>query len=270
MSWAPYVGVSVASFAAFTAAADWICRRRFGHFRIGGADRPRARHDRRLLLALFVLNSAQVGMAIYAVKELDRRGLTQLEHRPIAGVGGVARLLLELLLILLILDTNFYWMHRLMHAHKSLFVKLHRIHHTVRFPTAWTLSYQHPLDYLVTTVAPMCWVSLLPLHVSVTAYAVAMVIANFINIVGHSGYEVGDTFLGAASFNGWATYVDPARTGLARWVTNVLHHDLHHQTCERNFALYFTFWDRWCDTFRAETDRVEPYLTRSWNAWKRR
>lgn len=106
----------------------------------------------------------------------------------------------------------------------------------------------------------MLWVALLPLPISTTAYLVAMLLANFVNIAGHAGHEVTGTFIGIPSFNGWATYLDPKRRWIAKGVNNVLHHDLHHQVFSKNFSLYFTHWDRLCRTLHKDTDHVAKYI----------
>jgi sterol desaturase/sphingolipid hydroxylase (fatty acid hydroxylase superfamily) len=207
---------------------------------------------------LFTINAVQVGTALYLADTLVRHGSGRLVARPADGVLGIGRVLVEALLILVVMDANFYWVHRLFHANRRLFRAFHAEHHVARFPNAWVMSYQHPLDYLLTTVAPMCWVSFLPFDVN--AYLLAIVVANFVNIAGHLGYEITGTTIALPTFHGWATYLDPSRRWIARAFNNVLHHDLHHQACSRNFALYFTLWDRVCGTLHADTDHVDRHV----------
>jgi sterol desaturase/sphingolipid hydroxylase (fatty acid hydroxylase superfamily) len=259
-SWLQWVTLSLVFFVLATAALDGACRVAFPSLRIRGSKRPASRLPRTRATVLFTINAVQVGTALFLADALARRGLGRLVVRPVAGPLGVARMVGEVLLVLLVMDANFYWVHRFFHTHKRLFRALHADHHVARFPNAWVMSYQHPLDYLLTTVAPMCWVSLLPLSLSVTSYFVAIVVANFVNIAGHLGYEVTGTIVGLPTFNGWATFLDPSRRWIARAVNNVLHHDLHHQAASRNFSLYFTFWDRACGTLHPDTDHVERHL----------
>jgi sterol desaturase/sphingolipid hydroxylase (fatty acid hydroxylase superfamily) len=258
--WLRWVALSLVFFVTATAALDWTCRLVFRSLRIKGTKRPESTLPRRRAAVLFTVNAIQVGTALFLADWLAQRGVGRLVERPIVGPLGVARTVAEVLVIFLVLDTNFYWVHRFFHRHKRLFRALHAEHHVPRYPNAWVMSYQHPLDYLLTTVAPMCWVSLLPLSLSVTSYFVALVIANFINIAGHLGYEVSGTFIGIPTPNGWATFLDPSRQWIARAVNNVLHHDLHHQTASRNFSLYFTFWDRLSGTLHPDTDHVERHI----------
>lgn len=259
-SWLHWVTLSVAFFVCATAALDWTCRLAFRSLRIKGSKRPASRLPKARATVLFAINAVQVGTALFLAGALARHGLGRLVARPVVGPLGVARTAAEVLVILLVMDANFYWVHRFFHTKKRLFRTLHADHHASRYPDAWAMSYQHPVNYLLTTVAPMCWVGLLPLSLSETSYFVAIVVANFVNIAGHLGYEVSGTFLGLPTFNGWASYLDPSRRWIARAVNNVLHHDLHHQAASRNFSLYFTFWDRLCGTLHPDTDHVARHL----------
>ena len=42
------------------------------------------------------------------------------------------------------------------------------------------------------------------------------------------------------------------RHWLGRHFTTTTHHHLHHETARGNYGLWFTGWDRWCCTERAE------------------
>lgn len=259
-NWFVWAALSLGFFVVTTAAVDLVCRVCFKALRIAGDGRPPPRFDRRKAVALFLVNGLQVGTALFLAATTFERGGGHLQRRPLEGGFGVARLLGEALLILVIFDANFYWVHRLMHADKRLYKRLHSTHHRCRFPNAWSLQYQEPLDYFLTTAAPMFWVTLLPVPFSTTAYLLAVVVANFVNIAGHAGHEVSATLVGLPTFNGWASFVDPSRKWIARGFNNVLHHDLHHQTFTRNFSLYFTFWDRLCGTLHADTDHADRHV----------
>jgi sterol desaturase/sphingolipid hydroxylase (fatty acid hydroxylase superfamily) len=258
--WFEWILFSLLFFFVFTIALDRLCRHRFGGLRIHGGMRTATQLGKARAAFLFVVNGALVGTALFLAATLTRHGYGYLVSRPIQGIAGVARVLAEVFLMFIVMDTYFYWLHRLFHANKRIYRAMHSTHHSARFPDAWWASYHHPIDYLVSVVAPMCWVVFLPVSPSVTSYFIAMVIANFINIAGHLGYEISGTIVGIPTFNGLATLVDPSRRWIARSVSNVLHHDLHHQTFTRNFGLYFTFWDRVCGTLHPDTDHVERHL----------
>ena len=44
------------------------------------------------------------------------------------------------------------------------------------------------------------------------------------------------------------------RHPLLRWAATVTHHDLHHADARGNYALYFTWWDRWLGTLHPAYD----------------
>jgi sterol desaturase/sphingolipid hydroxylase (fatty acid hydroxylase superfamily) len=78
---------------------------------------------------------------------------------------------------------------------------------------------QHPLDLFLTTAMPMAWVVLLPIH-EITWLA-ALLLANYINLAGHSGFEVTRYLPGLVTPNGLALRQDPYRHGIASWVNTV-------------------------------------------------
>ena len=254
--WATWAALSLVFFVGVTALLDCLCRVFFARFLINPEKRQAPRLDRKKAIAFFVINSLQIGTTLFLATMAFHRGHSHLEARSIGGVGGVLRLLGELFLILLFQDTNFYWFHRLAHFNPKIYETLHADHHVSRYPNAWVLQYQNPVDYFFTTAAPVFWVVLLPIPFSTTAYFTAIAVANFLNIAGHLGYEVSNTIIGLPTFNGWAGYLDPSRKWIAKAFNNVSHHDLHHQSRVKNYSLYFTFWDRIGGTLHPDTDHV--------------
>ncbi|MBL4583896.1 MAG: sterol desaturase family protein [Pseudomonadales bacterium] len=127
-------------------------------------------------------------------------------------------------------DTYFYWVHRTMH-HKKLFRVFHRVHHLSRTPSPWAAYSFAPAEALVEALFIPCMLFLMPLHVVVIfSYLACMIMRN---AMGHSGIEF--------HHHKW---VD---SGLDIF-TATTHHDLHHQKFNSNYALYFTWWDRWMGT----------------------
>lgn len=68
-------------------------------------------------------------------------------------------------------------------------------------------------------------------------------VAMFINVLGHCGVELYP--------RAWAS------RPVFGWLNSATAHDQHHLRLERNFGLYFTFWDRLCGT---AVPREEPAL----------
>ena len=144
------------------------------------------------------------------------------------------------------------WVHWLAHRSPALYRRFHREHHVDHHPDAWSAIHQHPVDLFLTTASPMAWAVVLPIHA--LSWWLALVVANYVNLAGHSGYEVTRFAPGLVTPHGWLSMLDPARRLVAGVVQTVTHHDLHHQRCRVNYALYFTHWDRLMGTLAADTD----------------
>lgn len=154
------------------------------------------------------------------------------------GDYGVPYLIFSFVFLVLVNDTYFYWMHRLIH-HPKLFRRIHAVHHESRSPnpmTAYSFS-------LAEGVLEFIWVwpivLLMPVHeLTLAAFGVFALI---LNIVGHLGFEI---------YPEWTK--DHA---VLKWLNRPTYHDEHHRLSRGNYGLYFTFWDRWMGTLR---ERVRP------------
>ena len=260
LGWFLWILVTLAFYAAVSLALDLTCRSMFASRLIEAQQRRPAKVPGWKVAGLFVINTVQVAMAMSLAAHLHARGRGGLYDLEVSSWTEVLLIGVQSLLILMIFDANFFWVHRLAHKHKRLFALFHAEHHRPRFPNVWHLQYQHPVDYFMTTSAPMLWVTLLPIPLSTHSYLAAMVMASFLNIAGHCGYEVSNTIIGLPTLNGWAAYVDPRRRWISRLFNNVVHHDLHHQKLACNYSLYFTHWDRLCGTCHPAGDDVDRYV----------
>jgi len=181
-------------------------------------------HDIALTLGsswIFALGGAVVIQA-------DGRGLTRLIHEPgcpwwLAPLQFVAVLLLQ--------DTLFYGLHRLLH-HRLCYRWLHQGHHHSHHPTGWTAFAFDPGEALLQAGFLVGVVFLIPLQ---RATLLALLL----------------------TMSAWAivNHLDPAPHGAAPqgrppdgWLIGPNHHGLHHRRPGRNFGLYFTFWDRFWGT----------------------
>ena len=147
------------------------------------------------------------------------------------------------LVIIVIHDAYFYWLHRIMHRPK-LFRILHRLHHKSYNPSPFTSYAFNSGEALVNALFLPLVLLAIPLHPIVLLIFTSHMMLR--NAIGHCGYEV-----------------FPAnRQGLPRfgWLTTVTHHDLHHANAGYNMGLYFSWWDRWMGTehpqYHAEFARV--------------
>jgi sterol desaturase/sphingolipid hydroxylase (fatty acid hydroxylase superfamily) len=125
-------------------------------------------------------------------------------------------------------DSYFYWVHRAMH-HPKLFRTFHRHHHRSITPTPFAAySFAAPEALVMALFMPL-W----QLFVATPGW-VLFFFLNFQiirNVMGHAGIEVHPRW--------WLS------TSLTRWINTTTHHDLHHSgNFNRNYGLYFRFWDR--------------------------
>lgn len=134
--------------------------------------------------------------------------------------------------ILLMQDTCFYFIHRVFH-HPSLFRQLHSGHHRAIEPTPWTSSALDPAEALMQGLFLIVVAFVIPLHFSVlVALLSTMTIWAVLN---HLGFELFDS-----SF---------ARHWLGKWFIGSTYHSIHHRKYKVHYGLYFTFWDRFFDTY---------------------
>ena len=178
-------------------------------------------------------------VALFSVEAIER-GSTKLYLDSEAH--GIWYLLLSVPLLLILHDTYFYWIHRLMH-HPLLFRRIHRTHHLSVTPTIWAAySFSIGEAFLMTIFVPLV-ILVLPIHpIALFTFLAIMILRN---AMGHSGVEF--------HHHDW---IDSKLDLL----TTVTHHDLHHQKFNGNYGLYFTWWDRLMGTelpeYREEFKRV--------------
>ncbi|MFK7932873.1 MAG: sterol desaturase family protein [Saprospiraceae bacterium] len=133
--------------------------------------------------------------------------------------------------LVIVHDTYFYWLHRLIH-HPRLFTIFHRVHHRFGNPTPWAALAFHPLEAIVEILIVPIIAFLIPLHpIALFAFATWSLLWN---VVGHLGYECFPT--------GWTEHP------IGRWLNTTTHHHQHHQRANCNYSLYFNWWDRWMGT----------------------
>ncbi len=144
---------------------------------------------------------------------------------------GVAYLLLSGLVVLLIHETYYYWIHRWMHNPK-VYKLVHRMHHDSIVTSPWTSFSFDPPETLIQAVFVPAMVLLMPLHYGVVmTLLILMTISATINHL--------DVEIFPRNFN---------RHPIGRWLIGATHHSLHHSEFVTNYGLYFTFWDKWMGT----------------------
>ena len=145
---------------------------------------------------------------------------------------------LSLALAVLIHETYYYWLHRLMH-HPKLYPWLHRGHHSSIQTSGWTSFAFDPGEAVLQAAIIPLILMLIPMHwVILVLWLMIMTLSAIVNHLGVELYPAG-------IYRHW----------LGRQLIGATHHGLHHTRFTRNYGLYFTFWDRWMGTEAEETLR---------------
>jgi Delta7-sterol 5-desaturase len=230
ISWASTVAavyaLLLATYVASCVAVD-LLNRRLAAAKIQA--RPTAaaqvRRDRRQSIVSLAAIAAMFGTGHWLYAEFGW-GL-----RPLPGIAGAV---LSFALSLVLFDTWFYWLHRLLHS-RPLYARVHRWHHLTVTPVAWSNNSDRLLDNLF---LQSYW---LLAHFLVPA-APAVLLAHKLydqitGVAGHSGYEHGGA---------WCRPPSP--------LVGVTHHDQHHRYFRCNYATHFTWWDRLMGTLHPDHD----------------
>lgn len=144
---------------------------------------------------------------------------------------GIPYFTVSIVVMLLLHDTYFYWMHRAVH-HPKLFGLFHKTHHLSRNPTPFaSFSFDVAEAFAEILIFPIL-VLLFPVHP--LALVIVFNISLIFNVMGHLGYE----FLPS-----WFV-THP----ILKWINTSTHHNMHHKLANANYGLYFNFWDAWLGT----------------------
>jgi sterol desaturase/sphingolipid hydroxylase (fatty acid hydroxylase superfamily) len=140
---------------------------------------------------------------------------------------GWAYLGLSVVLMVFLHDALFYWKHRLLHV-RWLMRNVHFRHHEFNNPSPWAAFAFHPVEGFLHSLSVVIIVCLIPAHpIALSIFLTLSVIAN---VYGHCGFEVlPDRF---------------QRHWLGRSLNSPSLHGWHHCRDDKNFGLYFTFWDK--------------------------
>lgn len=134
-------------------------------------------------------------------------------------------------ILLILYETYYYWLHRWMHLPK-IFRIVHRVHHESRHPTVFTSFAFHPLEaFLQFAFFPLILFAI-PFHY--IALIIVFTLMSVSAVINHSGVEI---FRSRVLLNN---------------VIGATHHDNHHKHFNRNFGLYFTWWDKWMKTEKTD------------------
>lgn len=145
-------------------------------------------------------------------------------------------------------DTYFYWIHRLMHL-PVLFKKVHLVHHKSTNPSPWAAYAFHPLEAFAESFIFVIFLFTIPVHsIHLTLFFVLSLVYN---VYGHLGFEIYPK-----GFN---------KQWFGKWINTSVSHNQHHQYFKGNYGLYFTIWDRLMGTLRPDYDTAFENLKKREN-----
>jgi Delta7-sterol 5-desaturase len=158
------------------------------------------------------------------------------EHSRFFAFGGF-------FVIMLVDDTWFYWMHRLLH-HPKLFRFIHFEHHKSIDVNPFTSMSFHVLETVLLTF----WI--LPFSFVFPLYAPSLIfvqIWGFLdNLKAHVGYEFYPSWWNKSVF---------------RFFTTSTHHNMHHSKFNGNYGVHFRIWDKLLGTefkdYETEYDKIQ-------------
>lgn len=219
-----YAGFAFPFFLCF-----WVLGKKYVQkIRIQKKPRAKVHHFKHDLffsaISLLVFATLDVGF-LY----LESRGYTQLYFAPDAY--GWIWLILSFPLVLFLDDTFFYWSHRAMHT-RYLYRFFHRVHHESTDPSPLTAFAFHPSEAIVEQLMHLVLPFVMPLNFGVLIAWQVFSMLN--NVLAHLGYEVYP--------KNWMNWP------ILKYKTVSTHHNMHHQLFRGNYALYFTWWDKWMGT----------------------
>lgn len=190
------------------------------------ATEPKAAHlwrEARAALAASLIYALPAAVLIHAFKA----GGTALYWRMPQGLLEWLWIPGSVVVFLLLHDAYFYWTHRLMHQPR-LYASMHSTHHISKQPSAYASFAFHPWEAALASWFVPALAFVIPMHLGAFGFFVAL--ATMWSISNHAGWEVFSR-----------RFLDGP---IGRWLITARHHNLHHTKFQRNFGLYFRFWDR--------------------------
>lgn len=234
-----YAGFSFPFFIIF-----WIVGKKyFKKIRIQETQRANLhhfKHDLGFSASTFLVFAIMDVCLLY----LESKGYTQLYFN--INDYGYLWLVLSFFIVLFIDDMFFYWSHRAMHSPR-FYKFFHKVHHESTDPSPLTAFAFHPSEAIIEQLMHVVLPFLLPLNFGVMLAWQIFSMLN--NVLAHLGYEIYP--------KGWVKFP------LLQFKTASTHHNMHHQLFNGNYALYFTWWDKWMGTeFKDYETRHEQIFER--------
>eukprot|EP00873_Tetraselmis_striata_P002859 jgi/Tetstr1/423123/TSEL_013892.t1 len=147
-------------------------------------------------------------------------------------------------------DAWFYWTHRMLHW-RPLYKHIHFMHHQSTVPSAYTGYSFHVLEAAIVFANEVIVIFLFPMQTNL--HRLYHIFTTAIHEGGHAGYELAP-FIPSVEQLLWVAFKGTKTQ--CKGLNTVMHHDMHHHFPTKHFSLYFTHWDRWCNTMHASYDKI--------------
>ncbi|OBX26023.1 sterol desaturase/sphingolipid hydroxylase (fatty acid hydroxylase superfamily) [Gelidibacter algens] len=134
---------------------------------------------------------------------------------------------ISLVLVLLVHETYYYWLHRAMHIPK-IYKVVHKVHHQSLSPTPWTAFSFHPWESVLEAfILPII---LVVIPVNIYVLLIYLFFMSLSSVINHLDIEIYPVYFRNSAFG-------------KLWI-DATHHHFHHKEFNTNYGLYFTFWDK--------------------------
>jgi len=154
------------------------------------------------------------------------------------GAWGYAYLLASAAFFLWFTDLAIYFVHRWEH-HPSVYKRIHKPHHRWVIPTPWASHAFHPLDGYAQSLPYHMFIFMFPLHKWV--YLGLFLFVNLWTILIHDSDMIVDH-------------------PLENIINGPAHHTLHHLYFTCNYGQYFTWADKYWNSYRQPAKGDDPLL----------
>jgi Delta7-sterol 5-desaturase len=231
-----FLGIILARYLVFAGATHWFLYGTLGFFATDDCldsaastesckKNPPFWQSIQQDIKLSILSSIIFALSAAIVVTAYQAGMTRLysdiNQYPLWYLG------VSYIVIIILQDTYFYFLHRLFH-HPLLFRWWHQGHHKSHQPTPWTSFAFDPPEAIAQAAFLIGLTFLMPLHfITVIAVLSTMTVWAIVN---HLGVDR----LPQNFPHHW----------FGRWFTGAAHHAIHHRQYALHYGLYFTFWDR--------------------------
>jgi len=183
-----------------------------------------------ILVGLFSLTIGSILSACLATWVING-GYTSIYYE--FGKYGYVWAILETPFVFLLTDYITYWCHRIYHL-PFLYKHFHKLHHTYKQPTAFSVTAIHPIEFLNIQAIYIMPMFLIPINA--VCYCSMLCYIYYHGIIDHSGI----TF---------------KHLWFQPWQPDCIFHDNHHQYFHVNFGFNVELWDTMHGTYR-QKDKI--------------